>query len=92
MPIQKILTLSEFNKIKNNKKGFIIIINNLNSGTIHKVDCPYILEKHFLKSINKIPKSRNYFFVIDLDNPFEFKIEMHDCKQCNPYEINLRFS
>ena len=91
MPIQKISTLSEFNEVKNNKKGFIII-SKLNFGTIHKVNCPYILEKHFLKSINKISESRDYFFVIDSDNLFEFKKKIQDCKQCNPYEIKLRFS
>jgi len=90
--IMKIISsITEFDKIKNENKGFIVITTQTRGfDVLHGVCCPYIMKKHFIKKVNS--KSRgNYQWFESISNVKKEFSDLRDCKQCNPLSIKLRF-
>lgn len=91
--MKDISSVTEFDKIKNKEKGFIVITTQSHEfNIIHRVSCSYIMKKHFIKKMDSKVKKGNYLWFDSIDQVKQEFSDLRDCKQCNPLDRKLRFS
>ena len=84
--IYEITTLEQFKKVKSNKVGFIVIVDNYNQedNKIHTPDCRTVMEEGFQKKVlNNNNKTGNYFYSDTIEEA-KTKIGARECKICKP--------
>lgn len=79
----KILTVEDFEKIKRNGSGYILITDKPNSVKwLHRVNCPYVDKKNFIqKIIENKEENGSYYWFEDKFNALN-ELEAEDCLVC----------
>jgi hypothetical protein len=87
-----ISSISKFDQIKNKDEGFIVITTQTRGfNIVHKVNCPYIMKKHFIKRMDSKVKPGDYIWFESINDVEKEFPDLRDCKQCNPLSKKLRF-